>query len=248
MSAPIWTVYFQKSASHGPEFVFIRLEFQKGCYITLGNVYRSPKSTHADDLQLCSELEQLAAEAKKDVIIVGDFNFPEIDWDLHHSINNSYGSTVFLNTLHKLLLLQHVNFPTRARGTDTPHLLDLVITDDQLINNIDPLPPLGKSDHVVLMIETNIFNSESRVEQKFNNETISAASGPKLTILWGNLEDILLLNKFFFRLSIRTLVAKIQPNKVVRWCADGKFLVIFCILYFQRATCSMFQTCILNLH
>ena len=80
-------------------------------------------------------------------------------------------------------MLQHGNFPTRARGTDTPHLLDLVITDDQLINNIDPLPPLGKSDHVVLMIETNIFNSESRVEQKFNNETISAASGPKFTIL-----------------------------------------------------------------
>ena len=48
------------------------------------------------------------------------------------------------------------------------NLLDLVITDDQLINNIDALPPLGKSDHVVLMIETNIFNSESRVKQKFN--------------------------------------------------------------------------------
>jgi len=31
------------------------------------------------------------------------------------------------------------------------------------------------------------------------NETISAASGPKLTILWGQLEDIILLpNKFFF--------------------------------------------------
>jgi len=29
------------------------------------------------------------------------------------------------------------------------------------------------------------------------NETISAASGPKFNILWGHLEDILLLNKFF---------------------------------------------------
>jgi len=29
------------------------------------------------------------------------------------------------------------------------------------------------------------------------NETISATSGPKFTILWGHLEDILLLNKFF---------------------------------------------------
>ena len=30
------------------------------------------------------------------------------------------------------------------------------------------------------------------------NETISAASGPKFTILCGHVEEILLLNKFFF--------------------------------------------------
>ena len=41
------------------------------------------------------------------------------------------------------------------------------------------------------------------------NETISAASRPKFTILLGRLEEILLLNKFFFRLSIRAVVAKI---------------------------------------
>jgi len=40
-------------------------------------------------------------------------------------------------------------------------------------------------------------------------ETISAASGPKFTILWVHVEEILLLNKFFFRLSIHALVAKI---------------------------------------
>jgi len=28
----------------------------------------------------------------------------------------------------------------------------------------------------------------------------------------------------FFRLSIHALVAKIQPDKVVRWCPDGDFL------------------------
>jgi len=38
---------------------------------------------------------------------------------------------------------------------------------------------------------------------------ISAVSRPKFTILWGYVEDISLLNKFFFRLSIRALVAKI---------------------------------------
>jgi len=40
-------------------------------------------------------------------------------------------------------------------------------------------------------------------------QPISAASRPKFTILWGHVEDVLLLNKFFFRLSIRALVAKI---------------------------------------
>ena len=40
-------------------------------------------------------------------------------------------------------------------------------------------------------------------------QQISAVSRPKFTILWKHLEDILLLNKFFFRLLIRALVAKI---------------------------------------
>ena len=39
--------------------------------------------------------------------------------------------------------------------------------------------------------------------------SISAASGPKFTILWGHMEEILVLNKFFFRLSITALIAKI---------------------------------------
>jgi len=37
---------------------------------------------------------------------------------------------------------------------------------------------------------------------------IIITSGPKFTILWGHVEDILLLNKFFFRLSLSVLVAK----------------------------------------
>jgi len=41
------------------------------------------------------------------------------------------------------------------------------------------------------------------------NETISATSRPKFTILCEHVEEILLLNKFFFRLSIHALVAKI---------------------------------------
>jgi len=38
---------------------------------------------------------------------------------------------------------------------------------------------------------------------------ISAVSEPKFTILSGHVEEVLRLNRFFFRLSIRALVAKL---------------------------------------
>jgi len=40
-------------------------------------------------------------------------------------------------------------------------------------------------------------------------EPTSAVSGRKFAILWGHVEEVLLFNKFFFRLSIHALVSKI---------------------------------------
>jgi len=125
-------------------------------------------STKEDDIKLFKELEYFVDEAKKDIIIVGDFNFPEINWDLQYSTKKQFWQYCFLNTLQNLLLLQHVNFATRERGSDTPHTLDLVITESQSITNIEALAPLGKSDHVMLMIVTNFLNDESPVDQKYN--------------------------------------------------------------------------------
>jgi len=54
-------------------------------------------------------------------------------------------------------------------------------------------------------------------------QQISGVSGPKFTILRGHVEEVSIFNNFF-RLSIHALAAKIQPNKVVRWCQNGDFL------------------------
>jgi len=59
------------------------------------------------------------------------------------------------------------------------------------------------------------------------NETISAASGPKFTILWGHLEEILLLNIFFpivdMCLSCED-IARQSCTLVPRWRMFGDFL------------------------
>jgi len=53
-------------------------------------------------------------------------------------------------------------------------------------------------------------------------------------------EEILPLN-YFFGLSMCALVAKIQPEKVVRRCADGEFLAIFASCIFSEPRAARFR-------
>ena len=59
------------------------------------------------------------------------------------------------------------SFPTRARGSDTPSTLDLVISNNDFVDNILNLSPLGKSDHSVLKIECSL-NSKMDKRSKMN--------------------------------------------------------------------------------
>ena len=71
------------------------------------------------------------------LLIVGDFNYSNIAWHYASSGGASawYGhlsdnDTKFINAIRENLFIQHVVEPTRQRGTDTPHTLDLVISSD----------------------------------------------------------------------------------------------------------------------
>jgi len=72
------------------------------------------------------------------------------------------------------------------------------------------------------------------------SQPLVGRSSPYCKYMWGRYCCL----TTFFRLSICALVAKIRPDKFVRWCPDCEFLAIFRVLYFQRAACSRFQTCI----
>jgi len=78
-------------------------------------------------------------------LIVGDFNFEDINWNKWEG--HTVASNNFLHTIQGHFLIQHVTFPTRARGVNEPSLLDLIISKDDFIDNIEYLSPLGKSDH-----------------------------------------------------------------------------------------------------
>ncbi|RUM41878.1 MAG: hypothetical protein DSY80_08175, partial [Desulfocapsa sp.] len=57
----------------------------------------------------------------------------------------------FIEALRDGYLYQHVTENTRGRGGNTPHLLDLVLTNEEaMVNNLQHFSPLGKSDHCVI--------------------------------------------------------------------------------------------------
>jgi len=59
-----------------------------------------------------------------------------------------------VSLLDDLFLTQHVNFPTRYRNDQIPSLLDLILSTDQhVVTDLASLPPLGKSDHIVISFD-----------------------------------------------------------------------------------------------
>lgn len=116
------------------ENIFIRLNSD----LVIGNIYRSPNSNVENNNELCSLIQELS-EKFSNFIVVGDFNFGDINWKSWCSTHNSGSSYEFINVLRDNLLLQHVDFPTRGRGLDSPHILDLVITNKDIVETVDHL-------------------------------------------------------------------------------------------------------------
>ena len=75
-------------------------------------------------------------------------------------------------------------------------------------------------------------------------QRISAVSGPKFTILWGHMDEVLLFNSFFP--IVDTCLSCVDTAR--QNCAIVLKWRFFFVLYFERAECSTFQTCILNSH
>jgi len=121
------------------ENLFIRLNYD----IIIGSIYRSPSSEDGNDEELCKHKNYISDEYPH-FLLVGDFNFSDTEWGNWTAVNNNPSSIKFLNTLLDNFLLQYVDSPTRGRGSDVPRILDLVISNKEIVTNIEHLAPLGK--------------------------------------------------------------------------------------------------------
>jgi exonuclease III len=73
------------------------------------------------------------------ILLMGDFNLSGINWDTW-SCKGDVNRTEhkLLETLQNNFLFQHISKPTTWRGSDTPHILDLkIINEENMISDIE---------------------------------------------------------------------------------------------------------------
>ena len=111
--------------------------------------------------------------------IIGDFNFPGINWDNWSSAKNEHhDSSKFIDCFMNCYLYKHIADQISIREGRNSNTIDLVFTrDEHMIKILEIEPPLENSDHVELFFKnlcttSNIHRSEYDVQ--WNNVTIIA--------------------------------------------------------------------------
>ncbi|KAK3098493.1 hypothetical protein FSP39_020057 [Pinctada imbricata] len=143
--------------SEEAELLSVKIDLPRQRSMIVTAFYRPPNRT--DDLYIQStvrEITELMNQHKSSVFVIGgDFNLPDIQWPNRLITGHSYPSHVnnqFINMADDLSLTQIVDFHTRKEQT-----LDLLFTSHpSLVDKCKCLPPLGKSDHDIVLTDTLI--------------------------------------------------------------------------------------------
>ena len=133
--------------------------------ILLGNIYRSPNSSEDNSFKILDIIKSEVFNLYDKIYITGDFNYPSIDWSLSKIVDDEHS---FKGALKDAFLIQHIDKPTRIVEGQKQNILDLVITksEDDIIS-IDHCGHIGKSDHLLLKITTNILKSKAKNDHTF---------------------------------------------------------------------------------
>ena len=124
--------------------------------LNLGLVYRSPNSDDAANNNLKNQLN-FVNKKLNNLIIMGDFNYPSIDWEnMYCKKNEEHCDSKFLFEISNMKLQQLIESPTHYKPNCKPSLIDLVITKrPDLIYEIKQNPPIAKSHHTVITAKIN---------------------------------------------------------------------------------------------
>ena len=128
--------------------------------VLIGCIYRRHNEKKENDDKLFNLLKSEKLKVFDKVCIMGDFNFPKVKWG-HTEVNQI--DNEIKEKIQDAFLIQKVKKPTRRRKQDNPSLLDWVlVSEDELVSDIQHLAPLGKSDHDLLYFDLYVPKRRSQ--------------------------------------------------------------------------------------
>ncbi|XP_044751634.1 uncharacterized protein LOC123311635 [Coccinella septempunctata] len=176
----------------------------------------------------CARFLTTTSEKYQNILITGDFNCPDVDWTLTAMPSQNSPSLPYADFVHGSGCQQVVTQPTRYRSGQTPSLLDLfIVSDPNIISEINYLPPLGKSDHLVLTTEIQMLVSscDLREEKTLRFIDYDGVSSHLNSIDWSNImsdSDIdtiwsIFLNKTRVTVSANEQIRIVRTHPLKPW-------------------------------
>ena len=173
-----------------PDSIAVNIKTSGGL-ISVCCIYRSTSLNLKQNNILLSCIKNICSEQSDiETILLGDFNLPNVSWETGSINSHIVSKNQFLITQQKFidvfnekgLTWYFTNETTRRRlvkDTLQESLLDQVLyTNDALVNGCKIVSPLGKSDHVGVIVELVVSSNTSK--------------GPKEKILkptWGKISS-----------------------------------------------------------
>jgi len=200
-----------------PEHVWCKIGGSKNQGLLIGVCYRSDNiNIFADRNQ--QELVNLINEVGgQHVLILGDFNYKDIDWNSSVGPQTSNGVCQrFIDCLEDNFLTQHVLNPTRDSS-----ILDLILTSDpELVSDVQIIEKLATSDHSMLTCRVQMDTSTEvtrRMRFDYNRADFEGFRRELSEVDWDRLLSGDTRNCWtIFKTNIQNLEKKYVPLKNVR--------------------------------
>jgi hypothetical protein len=194
-----------------PECIWCDVKFN-GEKTLVGLCYRAPDSSKIED----EGLYRLITRASKEkLLLMGDINFPELDWGKPETIDDSHP---LVQCVNDNFLIQCVENCTRGKN-----ILDLVFTSEEnMVENLVVGEPFGTSDHQI--VRWVFIASKDKLKHKeelkvhdyfkvdYNQMKINSIIGNNLAKDFSGVEE----NWICFRSEMDNLKDKWVPHKINR--------------------------------
>jgi hypothetical protein len=223
-----------------PDSVGISLKLNNH-WLNIVCVYRSQNLSFAERTNLYNSLKEIKIKQNEELQVYGDFNLPNVNWDT--STVNCPINTVnpfftiqrdFLEVLTSKGLTPLIEDGTVTRrrmvnGILQESLLDQVlVSNPNTIINTETLSPLGKSDHIPILITLKIKNdinyvkTEKEVWSKFSKQNISDLGS---NIHWDYSSEELSSNQMWDELHHKLLeIATKCPKTKIKCSKNGDII------------------------